>query len=325
MNQVVSTNNDLRQITSASSWIAVDWGTSSLRAWLIDENGTTQNHAKTTQGAGTLQPSEFEGVLLDLVGDWLPSNANPTQVYICGMAGSRQGWTEAEYVPVPTKLTELHTQLVAPKTTNARIQPFIVPGLCQKSAEHPDVMRGEETLLLGILDELSNKSGVFCLPGTHSKWVEMEEGTITRTSTFLSGELFALIAKQSILRHSLDTEAELDKDVFLSTLDQLKNQEATLLGNLFGLRAGQLLNGTSTQAGASRLSGLIIGTELLGMLAKCGNNPPKEVHLVGGSVLAETYALALQHLGIKPTLHDADKAALKGLSVVRKGAQNDNN
>ena len=324
MNQVASPNNDLRQITTAGSWVAVDWGTSSLRAWLIDENGVTQNSAKSTQGAGTLQPSEFEGVLLDLIGDWLHSNAKPTQVFICGMAGSRQGWREAEYVPVPTKLTELHQHLVSPKTGNARILPFIVPGLCQKSEQQPDVMRGEETLLLGILDELSNKSGVFCLPGTHSKWVEMEEGTVARTSTFLSGELFALIAKQSILRHSLETEAELDKDVFLATLDQLKNQEATLLGNLFGLRAGQLLNNTSLQAGASKLSALVIGTELLDMLAKCGDNPPKQVHLVGGSKLAQNYALALQHLGITPILHDADKAALKGLFAVRQGALNDN-
>ncbi len=321
---MVSPDNNLRQITTAGHWIAVDWGTSSLRAWLVDESGVTQISAKSTQGAGTLQPSDFEGVLLELIAGWLHSNAKPTQVFICGMAGSRQGWQEAEYVPVPTKLTELHRHLVSPKTNSTRILPFIVPGLSQKSEQQPDVMRGEETLLLGILDELSVKSGIFCLPGTHSKWMEMEEGTVTRTSTFLSGELFALIARQSILRHSLDTEAELDKDVFLATLDQLKNQEATLLGNLFGLRAGLLLNDTSTQACTSRLSALVIGTELLDMLVKCGDNPPKQVHLIGGNTLAQNYKLALHHLDITSILHDADKAALTGLSAVRQGALNDN-
>lgn len=307
------------------SWIAVDWGTSSLRAWQLNSTGKTQNNAKSAQGAGTLQPSEFEGVLLDLVGNWLHSSSKPTQVYICGMAGSRQGWKEAAYVPVPTKLTQLHRHLVAPQCSNPLIQPVIVPGLCQNSQVQPDVMRGEETLLLGILEELSTETGVFCLPGTHSKWVQLEEGTVTHTNTFLSGELFALIANQSILRHSLQPGADLDEDVFLTTLKELQNQQASLLGNLFGLRAGQLLNGTGIKASTARLSALIIGTELLHMLHQRGDNPPKQVHLVGGSALAQTYALALQHLGIEPILHDADKAALKGLSVIRQGALHDNN
>lgn len=154
MHQHTALENDLRQINSADSWVAVDWGTSSLRAWLIDENLCVQNNAKSAQGAGSLQPAEFEGVLLNLIGDWLQTDAKPTQVFICGMAGSRQGWQEAEYVPVPTKLTDLHKHLVVPQRHNPRIQPFIVPGLCQKSEQHPDVMRGEETLLLGILEEL---------------------------------------------------------------------------------------------------------------------------------------------------------------------------
>ncbi|GHB46708.1 2-keto-3-deoxy-galactonokinase [Pseudovibrio japonicus] len=324
MNQQGARDSDLRQITSAGSWIAVDWGTSSLRAWLIDENGCTQTDAKSTQGAGTLQPTEFEGVLLGLVGGWLQTDAKPTQVFICGMAGSRQGWQEAEYVPVPTKLTDLHKHLVVPQPHNPRIQPFIVPGLCQKTEQHPDVMRGEETLLLGILEELSHKSGTFCLPGTHSKWVDMEEGVVTRTATYLSGELFALIAQRSILRHSLDTEATLDKDVFLRTLDQMKNQEATLLGDLFGLRASQLLNETSTKAAAARLSALVIGTELADRLATCGDNPPKQVHLIGSTSLSQNYALALQHFDITPILHDADKVALAGLSAIRQGVLNDN-
>ncbi len=129
MHQHTASENELCQINSAGSWVAVDWGTSSLRAWLIDENLCVQTNAKSTQGAGSLQPADFEGVLLDVIGDWLQTDAKPTQVFICGMAGSRQGWQEAEYVPVPTKLTDLH--------------------------QHLDVMRGEETLLLGILEELS--------------------------------------------------------------------------------------------------------------------------------------------------------------------------
>ncbi len=325
MQELASEKDHLCQITSAYNWVAVDWGTSSLRAWLIDENGAVQTSAKSAQGAGTLQPAEFEGVLLNLIGDWLHNNAKPTQAFICGMAGSRQGWKEAPYVPLPTKLTELHQHLASPETDNPRLQPFIVPGLCQKSQHHPDVMRGEETQLLGILEELSNKSGVVCLPGTHSKWVEVKEGIITRSSTFLSGELFALLSKHSILRHSLDAKADLDKDVFLKTLDQLRNQEVTLLGDLFALRAGQLLNDATRQAGASRLSALIIGSELLQMRTRQGDNAQLHVHVVGDNQLAQNYALAMQHLGIEPILHDADTAALKGLSAIKKGAQNDNN
>ena len=147
-----------------ANWIAVDWGTSSLRAWAMDAEGHDLATASLNQGMGQLAPSEFELALCALVEPWL--SVGPTNVIACGMLGARQGWIETPYRVAPCKPQSILTK--AP-TTDPRLNVQIIAGVSQ--ARPADVMRGEETQIAGFQKLNPNWDGVICLPGTHTKWV----------------------------------------------------------------------------------------------------------------------------------------------------------
>ncbi|MEO8531980.1 MAG: 2-dehydro-3-deoxygalactonokinase, partial [Deltaproteobacteria bacterium] len=150
-------------------WIAVDWGTSSLRCWAMSADGQILAEASSDQGMGVLKPDAFEGALLALVGDWL-DRAVP--VIACGMVGARQGWVEAAYRTVPA--TPIGLPMTRPKVNDLRLSVYIVPGLSQ--AKPADVMRGEETQIAGFLALNKDFDGVIALPGTHTKWARVIGG-----------------------------------------------------------------------------------------------------------------------------------------------------
>ena len=161
---------------------AVDWGTSSFRAWLLGEHGEVVAGTRSSEGMATLRREEFAPVLekhLAALGapDHLPA-------LICGMAGSRQGWVEARYCDLPASLSGLAALAVAAPGISRDVR--IIPGLAQRSAEEPDVMRGEETQLLGAIGGIEGRA-VACMPGTHSKWVRIEDGEVRHFRTFMTG------------------------------------------------------------------------------------------------------------------------------------------
>ncbi|MDD7911411.1 2-dehydro-3-deoxygalactonokinase [Pseudovibrio exalbescens] len=308
----------LKLAASNGDWIAVDWGTSSLRAWYVQSDGFIQTNAKSTQGAGTLSSDAFEGVLLGLIDPWLEGDKSPLPILICGMAGSRQGWKEAAYVELPTPFSALAERLVEVPVKDPRIRPFIVPGVCQNNEFGPDVIRGEETLLLGVLDEMETGRHIFCLPGTHSKWVHTEDQRILQSRTFLTGELFALVVKHSMLRHSLDGSEGAEPTHFAKGVHDVHSGAAQFLSALFPVRAAQLLNGTDPKAAYAYLSGVTIATELKELAASGGVSPGYLVEIIGSSSLVKCYASAMRIFGIETRVHDGDVAALKGLSIIRK-------
>jgi 2-dehydro-3-deoxygalactonokinase len=282
--------------------IAVDWGLTSFRAWRLASDGTVQDSVSGPFGIRALADRDFATVLDRAVGVW-----RPAPVLMCGMIGSRQGWVEAPYVAAPAGLAAIAAAL-APVPGIDRV--WIVPGVSQ---DPPDVMRGEETQIVGVAGTLGPGRHVLCLPGTHSKWAVVEDGQVEGFRTAMTGELFGLMRAQSILAPLIPEDAGDDAAAFEAGVARAR-EEGGLLHHLFGLRAGVLLGRLAPAALPSMLSGLLIGHEIAGLAAET-----REVHLVGSAALAGHYARALARFGIAATTH-GEEAAAHGLFAIAREA-----
>jgi len=236
------------------SWIAADWGTSNVRFWAMSADGKVVGERTSDKGMSSLSPTDFEGVLTDICADWL---ATTSHVVACGMVGSRQGWVEAPYQTVPCAVCP--NQMVKAPVKRAGLTVHVIPGIRQTNPA--DVMRGEETQMAGFLAEQPGWDGVICLPGTHTKWAHISAGEIVSFKTIMTGEMFALLSEQSVLHHSI-APGGWDETAFSDALSLTMSRPETLAGNLFSIRAEQLLKGTDSVTLRSRLSGLLIGAEL---------------------------------------------------------------
>lgn len=288
-------------------WIAVDWGTSNLRAWAMGPQGVLAS-AGSDEGMGKLAKHEFEPALLRLIAPWLGAEVTP--VIACGMVGARQGWMEAPYRHVPCAPVA-SGELMAVPTADPRLQMMITPGLSQ--AKPADVMRGEETQIAGALALLPRFDGVFCLPGTHSKWVHVSAGEVVSFQTFMTGEMFALLSQQSVLRHGMAGEGS-DEVAFTQGLNDAIERPEKISARLFTLRAEGLLNGLSPDAARSRLSGLLIGLELAAAKPYWLG---QRIALIGAEGLSARYASALTSQGATSESLDATACTLAGLAAAR--------
>ena len=282
---------------------AVDWGTSSFRAWLLHQDGTVLNEARSDEGLTRVADRDFSGVLegkLTALGA-----AARLPVIICGMAGSRQGWLEAQYVETPASLDDVLTHAVEVPHGARDIR--ILPGIAQNTAAAPDVMRGEETQLLGLDDYQGEKT--VCMPGTHSKWVKLHGRRVISFTTFLTGELYHILSTASLLRHSVDPAARFEADDadFLQACSELIKAPDQLSARLFSIRAAGLLHGLTPERASAVLSGLLIGAEIGGALRT------SEVVLVGSGRLGTLYEAALALAGCQVRTVDAEGAVRKGL------------
>lgn len=284
-----------------AEWIAVDWGTSNVRAWAMRGDAAVAEAASDT-GMGTLAPDEFEGALLALVDPWLGSDVTP--VIACGMVGAKQGWCEAGYAAVPCP--PVGAGVVKPAVRDSRLDVTILPGLSQ--AKPADVMRGEETQIAGYLAQSPGFDGILCLPGTHTKWVQVSAGEVVSFRTFMTGELFGLISKQSVLRHTLGEGW--DPAAFAEAVRDGMARPEALAARLFSLRAEALLSGLAPAAARSRLSGLLIGAELTAARPYWLG---QRVVLIGAAALCDLYAQALGSEGAPPETADGARLVLKGL------------
>lgn len=291
-----------------TDWIAVDWGTSNLRVWAMS-GGQVLAHAASEDGMGRLERDAFEPALLRLVGGWL-EDGRVTDVVACGMVGSRQGWHEAPYRAVPCTPFDASAPVIAP-TRDPRIRVRLVPGL--KQDRPADVMRGEETQIAGALALNPGFDGVLCLPGTHSKWAHVSAGEVVSFQTFMTGELFALLSQASVLRHGMGGEGW-DDAAFDAALSDALSRPERIGARLFSIRAEGLLSGLSAQAARSRLSGLLIGTELAAAKPYWLGQP---VAIIGSEGLARAYARALAAQGASVRQLDATDCTLAGLSAAR--------
>lgn len=286
---------------------AVDWGTTSFRLWLLDRDGRSLAVRRSTEGMTHCAPDRFGSVLeahleaLDAPAD-LP-------VVVCGMAGARQGWREAPYAEAPAVLDDILSGAVVPP--DARRDVRILPGVCQCGVEGDDVMRGEETQLLGL--SAGGRADVSaCLPGTHSKWVSVSGGAVRRFRTFMTGELFAAIGAHTILSFSLaGAKPDPESSEFSAAVKRMMGEPESLTGALFSIRAGMLLGSSEPAAAASTLSGLLIGAEMAA--AREAGFLSVRPTLVSSGALAESYRAAFAIAGIGFDEADAEEAVLAGL------------
>lgn len=275
--------------------IAVDWGTSSLRACLMAADGTVLDRSASGQGIMALDGAAFPDVLAAAAGRWVATHG-PLPVLLSGMVGSRQGWVEAPYARCPAGLDDLAAALAdvpAPPPGFGRVA--IVPGVLKDDDAAPDVIRGEEVEVLGALARLGLSDGLFVLPGTHSKWVRVQGGRIATFTTYMTGEVFAALKGHTILGR-LMTEGAFSPDGFRRGVEAAGGMTGTaggLLGRLFSLRALGLTGRLADSAQSDMLSGLLIGAELID-----ATRAGEPFILVANPALTERYAAAAGLLGL---------------------------
>lgn len=296
-------------MTAASSAhiAAVDWGTSNMRIWLLDADGGVVAERRSDDGMTKAGEKGFGAVLeAHLATMHAPADI---AVVVCGMAGARQGWIDAGYVQLPATLSTCADAAVKAPGIGRDVR--ILPGLSQLLP--PDVMRGEETQLAGV-PVLQQGEHLVCMPGTHSKWVEIADGSVTGFRTAMTGELFALVASGSILRYSLGAtpaQPRPDDAVFVRWLDEALAHPAALTSLLFRIRASSLLDRMSPQDAAAALSGLLIGAEIAA--AQPAGASKRKVVLVASGALADLYGTALRHAGHPVERVEAECAVRAGL------------
>jgi len=302
-------------LSNQTSWIAVDWGTSNLRAWGIARDGSTTFAASSDKGMGKLEREQFPSALIEVIREG-GTRSETAEVLIAGMAGARQGWMVAPYLDAPADLRGLTAGAVSPAMPSGNYRVRILPGVCQKSPGAENVMRGEETQLLGLSHLMPGFSGVVCMPGTHSKWAVLDGVRIESFSTAMTGELYEVLRQHSVLRHSLN--GNLDgpgrEEGFRAGLEAGLARPDLLAGNLFTVRAASLLSGKQADWCGGYLSGLLIGSEVGGKKDLIGT---QEVPLVGSPTLCALYTQAIKQLGGSARTIDASEAILAGLKAAR--------
>lgn len=283
--------------------LALDWGTSSLRAVLLDQHGQVLRQHSSADGILRIPAQGFAPFFEANFRDWM--DRDRFFCLISGMAGSQQGWAEAPYCPCPAGFDELADQLKWIETERIAIVPgmsCLRAGLASSPtlASIPDVMRGEEVQVFGALRSLGCNDARMVLPGTHSKWVQVRDSRIQHFHTCMTGEMFALLRQHSILSRTLpalDSPAdhELDTQAFDEAV-ALAVKSPGLLATAFSTRSLGLWGTLSPSALLSHLSGLVIGEELRCQHLTAG----EEVIVIGAHALNLRYGRALESLGLQP-------------------------
>jgi 2-dehydro-3-deoxygalactonokinase len=286
---------------SSGRLVALDWGSSSLRAYLLGERGRIVDRRAEPWGILQLPEGDFRGAFDRITADWRTvSNALPA--IASGMIGSAQGWVAAPYVDLPAGAEQLARRLASVPGTALRI----VPGLAQIGAS-PDVMRGEETQIVGALAaDPGLADALVVLPGTHSKWVRLAGGRIREFTTYMTGELFSVLRAHSILGRLAKARAdepEPDSAAFARGVAAAQRSAGGLGPLLFSARASVLVGDLPAESSLEYLSGLLIGDELRAGLAKGG----RPTALIGDPVLCARYVAAFDQFGMAevPVLADA--------------------
>jgi 2-dehydro-3-deoxygalactonokinase len=286
--------------------IGVDWGTTSFRAFRIAPDGTIRDRRADLRGIVNVADAKFGDTLREEIGPWLAAGEN--HVLLSGMIGSRQGWKEAPYLPCPAGAPEIAEALVEIEFDWAQVK--LVPGLsATDEAGVAEVMRGEETQVFGVLGAMGG-GGLACLPGTHSKWVRVEDGRITGFTTHMTGETFGALRGHTILGRMMhegpSNGAPFDAGV------RRAGDPGGLLHHIFGARALVLAGRLAEADAAAYLSGILVGHEVRAALAA---RRGVVVHVIGAPDLTALYSRAIAANDGFPERHDGEAAA-RGLALI---------
>lgn len=300
----------------ASSFLALDWGTTNLRAWVVGEDGRVGGREEFPLGIGRLAPGEAARLFAETVRPRMGAEDLPA--LLCGMIGSNLGWgVTVPYLDCPAGLEQLHDNLSTVSDLGPPVR--IVPGLCcERPDGGPDVMRGEETHVLGwAAEDPARLRGehLICLPGTHAKWVRLIDGRVERFITYMTGELFDVLRKHSVLRAG---DSQDDDNAFEEGVNAAGDGGA-LASRLFTARARVAVGRMCPDRASSYLSGLLIGAEIASAARLLGVAPETPVAVVGDLQLAQRYVRSLELRGRSATAHDGDAAVLAGLIALANG------
>ena len=293
--------------------VGIDWGTTHRRGVVLDGAGRCIARVQDAQGLLGAR-GRFAAALDEMLAALGVADA-PLPVLLSGMVGSAQGWRDAGYLDAPLPLARLREHLVPLGEDAPRAA--IVPGVAlRRGGRIVDVMRGEETQLLGAA-ELGARDGWFLLPGTHTKWARLESAAIVDFATYLTGELYALLGAQGTLAMVLQGQGEEHRPAaFAQGLDAAA--EAALSHVLFGLRA-RVVGGSLPAADArSFLSGLLIGAEWHDLRRRCAGSLPARATLVAAPGLAQRQAEAARHFGVALQVLDPDAVQIAALAALTR-------
>ncbi len=302
--------------TEAPQMIGLDWGTSSLRAFLIDSDGGILAERNGSDGIMAVGPDtgdlkgDFSRLAHAAIGDWLSDHGH-LPLLACGMIGSTQGVAEAGYLDLPTELSALGRHMTSVELTIGELR--IVPGLQKTSTEAtaPDVIRGEETQLLGLLDAEQVDATTVILPGTHTKWVKCQGQRVTDFSTSMSGEMFGLLSTSSILSRLAEPADDFHPDAFDWGLSVGADDPAALTSSIFSARTWALDGRLHAEEVNDYLSGMLIGSEVAAQLTTTADSATPFI-VCGTADLTMRYSRALHQHGRQTTEADP-RAAATGL------------
>ena len=299
---------------SEPALLAVDWGTTNCRAWVVDATGAPISHkAFPNLGVSRLAKGEAGTRFIDAVRPQMQADDLPT--LMTGMIGSTLGWIEAPYADCPAGAAALAANLASPAASGPAVR--IVPGLrCQGITDAPDVMRGEETQIVGWLAaDPGRQKGtrIVCHPGTHAKWARVVDGRIERFVTAITGELFDVLGAHSVLKFAADMpedDAAFDEGVAAA------GDGGALGARLFSARSRIVGGGADPASARSYLSGLLVSADVAATPGLINVDGGQEVTLIGDERLCALYGRALGRRGMKSTVYSGDAAVLAGLAAI---------
>lgn len=284
------------------NYIAVDWGTTNRRAYLVGRDSQIIDSFEDDMGFLAVASEGFADEV-----SMIRARLGDKPMLLAGMVGSRNGWREAPYIECPASPRQLAEKIVWIE----HLRTGIVPGVCQRGDPGPDVMRGEEVQVFGALAaELVLPDALICQPGTHSKWIKIHGGRIESFETVMTGEIFGLLKTHSILADLLQGDVHIGP-AFRAGVDQALAGHA-ILSALFSLRAGEMLGERDSEA-ASRASGLLIGADIA---AGADRYPSSLISLIGRPEICALYAAAAQQAGRETAQIDGTIAFLAGIALL---------
>jgi 2-dehydro-3-deoxygalactonokinase len=283
-------------------YLAIDWGTTNRRIYLMDPTGQALETERDGRGVLTLSADDYPMEI-----DRLRARFGAIPIVAAGMVGSTRGWRDTPYVAAPAGIEALARAAMRMPAAGMAI----VPGVSIVAPGRADVMRGEEVQVLGAVRAgLAPSDARFCQPGTHNKWIRVEDSRIVDFSTAMTGELFALLRDHSVLAEMMRGPVT-DGPAFRDGVEA--GRGGGLLTALFGVRAGVLLGRLDRDDAAAFASGLLIGADVAAQLAQ-----GDVIHVLSGGTLRALYAGAIALLGGHAVAVDAEAAFLAGIHLVKE-------
>ena len=288
----------------AQGFLAVDWGSSARRVYLLDAAGSVAHEEEDGVGTLTIAREQFGAEV-----EALRARFGHMPMLLGGMVGSNRGWVEAPYVPCPANLHAVARQLLWAEPGRTAI----VPGISLIERGRADVMRGEEIQVFGAQAlRPTRERTLICHPGTHTKWIELDDGAIVSFRTAMTGEMFAVLRKQSILADLLTAPA-VTGSAFQRGVERGFAGD-TLTAELFSIRAGVLLGTIARDDAPSYASGLLIGCDLRGGVEDAAKD--EEILVLGRGMLTSLYAAAIEQCGFRACEMDGAAAFVAGMRAI---------